>query len=269
MGNVTYQSIFEMPRAENLFGTDMLLVARGNQTYYSTYQTTFDMLSDQVYNAFVEQAYHLSVISDESQLSQSATSKAVAGNIGYAFKTRIANLDTSTVKLAGNQRIDGVKTFSAIPKAPKSSGTDDELANCKYVKDLVQAETSIQIPIFSTVFINQSLNFTTSSGRLCPFRANSSKFPSDYTIYCIFSNTSTSKYEPTFTVKDNGTDLPVTLYAGTKKICSKTTDTIKQNACYSCLVSGRHNVSISINNKNANVQVSLSIYRGHASNPST
>jgi len=27
------------------------------------------MLSDQVYNAFVEQAYHLSVISDESQLS--------------------------------------------------------------------------------------------------------------------------------------------------------------------------------------------------------
>ena len=30
MGNVTYQSIFEMPNAGNLAGTDLLLVARGN-----------------------------------------------------------------------------------------------------------------------------------------------------------------------------------------------------------------------------------------------
>lgn len=121
--------------------------------------------------------------------------------------------------------------------------------------------------MFSTAFINQYMNFTTSTSRLCPYRANSQKFPKEYSIYCVFTQTSTSKVKPSFTVTKDGQALTVKRYAGTETISTKTTDTISSSVGYSCLVSNGDNVAIKIDNKNASVQVTLSIFAGHDEDP--
>jgi hypothetical protein len=98
----TYQSIFDMPKVTTIGPTDALLLARGNQTYYSSYQCLYEDLSARCFDDFVNSAFELSVISNESELAESQTSKAVGGNIGYIFKTRIDGLNNSTVKLTTN-----------------------------------------------------------------------------------------------------------------------------------------------------------------------
>lgn len=265
---VTYQSIFEMPSTATLGPDDMFLVARGSRTYYSTYQTTFSILSGQVYRACEEKAFQLSVISNEDELDIDQTSKAVGGNIGFLFKNRINAISSDAVMKSGNQTISGIKTFSQTPKiTPTMSGADDEVPNCKYVKTYVDSRLTTPVPMFSTAFIDQRLNFTTSTSRLCPYRANSQKFPKQYSIYCVFIQTSTTKVKPSFTVTKDDQALTVKRYAGTETISTKTTDTISSSASYSCLVDNGDNVAIKIDNKNASVQVTLSIFAGHDEDP--
>ena len=121
--------------------------------------------------------------------------------------------------------------------------------------------------MFSTAFIDQRLNFTTSTSRLCPYRANSQKFPKEYSIYCVFVQTSATRVKPSFTVSKDGQALTVKRYEGTETISTRTTDTILSSASYSCLVSGGDDVAIKIDNKNASVQVTLSIFAGHDDDP--
>ena len=46
--NVTYKSIFDLSEINTLYGSDKLLIARGNRDYYSTYSSSFDTLSSQI-----------------------------------------------------------------------------------------------------------------------------------------------------------------------------------------------------------------------------
>lgn len=54
-------------------------------------------MSNALYDDFVSNVYKLSVITNESELIDSATSKAIAGNIGYLLKTRISDLSAAMV----------------------------------------------------------------------------------------------------------------------------------------------------------------------------
>lgn len=265
---VTYQSIFDMLSIDTLSSNDMFLVARGSRTYYSTYQTAFSTLSGQVYKACEKKAFQLSVISNEDELDTDQTSKAVGGNIGFLFKNRINAISSDAVMRSGNQNISGIKTFSQTPKITSTiSGADNDVPNCKYVKTYVDSRLATPVPMFSTAFIDQRLNFTTSTSRLCPYRENSQKFPEQYSIYCVFVQTSATRVKPSFAVSKNGQALTVKRYAGTETISTRTTDTISSSASYSCLVDNSDDVAIKIDNKNASVQVTLSIFAGHDDNP--
>lgn len=265
----TYQSIFDMPNAGDLQYDDRLLIARGNSTYYSTYKTTLDTLSATAYDAFVRSAFQLSVIANEDELAESQTAKAVGGNIGYAFKTRINALTNNAVVITGNQNVGGVKTFTSVPKIPNASGSDARQAvNYGTLTSYVQSGLSASAPMFSTLFHGARYNLTSFVSRLCPLW-NSSTFPTTFTIFASFYQTANAKRTPVFEVyntnSDPDTKIATTLYAGTKDINSKTSDSIRSYAKYKCIVSGvkGNKTKIVLDNTNATVQVSLSIYPGN------
>ena len=265
----TYQSIFDMPSAGDLQHDDRLLIARGNSTYYSTYKTTLDTLSATAYDAFVRSAFQLSVIANEDELAESQTAKAVGGNLGYAFKTRINTLSSNAVVITGNQNIGGVKTFTSIPKIPNASGSDARQAvNYGILTSYVQSSLSASTPLFSTLFHGARYNFTSRVSRLCPLW-KSSTFPTILTIFVSFYQTANAKRTPKFEVYNTSGDSDVkiatTLYAGTKDINQKTSETIKSYAKYKCIVNGikGNNTKIILDNTNASVQMSLSIYPGN------
>ena len=266
---ITYQSIFDMPSAGDLKHDDRLLIARGNSTYYSTYKTTLDMLSATAYDAFVGSAFQLSVISNEDELVESQTNKAVGGNLGYAFKTRINTLSSNAVVITGDQNISGVKTFTSTPNIPNASRSNDRQAvNYGTLTSYVQSSLSVQTPLFSTLFHGAIYNLTSFVSRLCPLW-KSSAFPTTFTIFASFYQSANTKKTPKFEVYDtsSGSDVNIatTLYAGTADINSNTSETIKSYAKYKCVVNGikGNKIKIVLDNKNASIQVSLSIYPGN------
>lgn len=271
----TYQSIFSMNQLTTIGPKDAFLLARGNQTYYSSYQCLYEDLSARCFDDFVNQAFELSVISNESELAESQTSKAVGGNIGYAFKTRIDGLNSSTVKLTTNQTIDGIKTFSSTPKCANAIlANDTDVVNCYTLTSYVQSQISSSTPMFSTWFDSQRVNRTTFVSRLCPI-FSSATFPQTFTIFAEFFTTGTSKRTPEFAVYNttSGSDVAIStnLYAGTRDINASTSksNTNKSYCKYKCVVSDvkGDKTKIVLDNKNSDVQVYLTIYRGNVPDP--
>ena len=265
---VTFQSILDMNQITAFNAADKFLVARGDSTYYTSYQTTYSALSNALYDGFASTAYKLSVITNESELAGSATTKAVAGNIGYLFKTRISDLSAAMVTQNDNQTISGVKTFASSPIVPNVGPTGDQQAiNYYTLTSWVWSHLSSCDPMFTTVFVGQRCNFNNLYvSRICPLWT-SSTFPTSFTIYCSFYTTGTSNITPVFEVHDTtGTDtkLETTRYLGTQTINASTSSSNKNSSyCkYSCVVSGikANKTKIVIDNKNTNTMTSLAIY---------
>ena len=266
---VTFQSILDMSEITNLNGADKFLVARGDDTYYTSYQTTYSALSNTLYNNFVENAYKLSVVTNENELADSLKSKAIAGNIGYMFKTRISDLSAAVVTKDGNQDISGIKNFLISPTVPNVDSTNQQaVVNYHTLTSWVWSHLSCTDPLFTTVFAGQRCNLSNLFvSRVCPMW-NSTTFPTSFTIYCSFYTTGTSNITPVFKVYDTtpetSIELPTTRYLGTETINASTASSNKNShyCKYSCFVGGikADKTKIAIDNKNANTMISLTIY---------
>lgn len=262
----SYQSIFDMTQATSVRANDKLLLARGDTTYYQTYSVLYDSLSNLIFDDFTKAAFQLSVVSNESELAASLTDKALGANIGYALKTRIENLNSTSVKLTGNQTINGVKTFGSSPRIPDTT-TANAAVNYQTLTRYV-ANNTPQLPLFSTAIIDDRANFTTFVSRMCP-TWQLDTFPASITIVCHFYSSYTSNKTPKFKVYNTiGTDTEIstTLYGGTATINASTAASNKNEhyAKYYCVVSGiaGNKIKIVIDSLTSSIDTYLNIFPG-------
>lgn len=288
---IQYRQIDELPRKDALAKDDMFLVATTNATElgYITYNTTFETLSSKIVSDSQNLALSHNLVTTRGNLNNENSSLcAVAANVVYIIDSDLTTIKNNYVS-KNNTEVTNVNGSVVFNQAAKSQTVnisdtvpvdDTTIVNVHMLRDYVaQKLNQAGYPLFTTLICKTDLDGQTFIlADVLPQIAKSTSVDRQLTLIVKFKDVSNSTTNRTmsFTFNENGTAKTPTNVVGDGKTYYKnaTTGTTPIPAedhtrwyakVHFTLAKNVEpfNISWTIDNINASIDVSMAIYNGH------
>lgn len=281
---IQYRQITDLPRRTTFAADDMIIVAAKNATElgYITYQTALSTLSSELINDSYSVEWSDELINSADGLDAGASDKAVAANVVYEISSSLNTVTTNYVNknATTKQTIVGPLSCKTTPEFTTCKITDgnNKAVNVELLKSYVSTAIPSS-PLFTTMFSKVDLdkrNFILSD--VLPLVAKSDS-AQKFTLIVKMksSDNSTTARKTTFTFNNNGSNVDPTTMSGTSTLkytkasgsgtkAKPAVDNTWWHAKVQFTLAAKvepAQVNWVIDNVNAAVNVSMSIFSGH------
>ena len=262
---IEYKSIFDMQPVTKLLENDKFLVARGNDTWYSTKSTTYSSLSSDLADILQEIQFDVKIINDRGALAGGGSKATASASVISLIDNDLALIKQNFISKIEDQIVNTKWNFLEIPvySAQYSTKTpSNAFATIGKASEIAEDASSRNVLFCHTFFDKDIAGKGFKLVDLIP----KAKIPPSITVWASFNCTGTGARKPTFMV-DNASE--VARIEGTETIQTNHATYSRSNK-YCAYVSGLDNPEtldstvIRADNIAAAVICTIMVYAGKA-----